>query len=116
MKQRIVTLLMLALCINLFAQTKPQWINYYSRRNIKCIVPDGNTMWIGTKGGGVYQSDLNGNVLQSFTKVNGLANNIVNSIAIDTLGNKWFGTWSGVSKFDGTNLTTYTTAGRWLGG
>ncbi|MDO9257589.1 MAG: two-component regulator propeller domain-containing protein [Bacteroidales bacterium] len=34
----------------------------------------------------------------------------VYSIAIDTLGNKWFGTGGGVSKFDGINWTTYTTA------
>ena len=33
----------------------------------------------------------------------------VQSIAIDSGGNKWFGTWEkGVSKFDGTNWTTYT--------
>lgn len=38
---------------------------------------------------------------------NGLANNYVNAIAIDTAGVKWFGTDNGVSKFNGTNWTTY---------
>jgi streptogramin lyase len=39
-----------------------------------------------------------------------LASNQVWSIAIDGSGNKWFGTFgSGVSKFDGTNWTTYNT-------
>jgi ligand-binding sensor domain-containing protein len=37
-----------------------------------------------------------------------LASNIVYAIAIDAQGNKWFGTIDGVSKFDGTNWTTYT--------
>ena len=41
----------------------------------------------------------------------GLANNNVYSIAIDSEGNKWFGTWVGVSKFDGTNWTAYTSGG-----
>jgi ligand-binding sensor domain-containing protein len=30
-----------------------------------------------------------------------------NAIAIDCEGNKWFGTDAGVSKFDGSNWTTY---------
>ncbi len=32
----------------------------------------------------------------------------VYAIAIDAQGNKWFGTYGGVSKFDGTNWTNYT--------
>ena len=36
--------------------------------------------------------------------------NRVNAIAIDAEGNKWFGTSQGVSKFDGTNWTTYNTS------
>lgn len=39
-----------------------------------------------------------------------LCNNSVNAIAIDTQGNKWFGTSGGVSKYDGTTWTTYTTS------
>jgi ligand-binding sensor domain-containing protein len=37
-----------------------------------------------------------------------LCSNYVYAIAIDSAGNKWFGTQGGVSKFDGTNWTTYT--------
>ena len=45
------------------------------------------------------------------TSNSGLAANSVDAIAIDALGNKWFGTAaSGVSKFDGTNWTTYNTS------
>jgi len=38
-----------------------------------------------------------------------LVDNIVLSIAIDSTGNKWFGTSEGISRFDGTDWTTYTT-------
>ncbi|MEO6305428.1 MAG: two-component regulator propeller domain-containing protein, partial [Bacteroidia bacterium] len=45
----------------------------------------------------------------SFDQTNGLANNNVQAIAIDAMGNKWFGTYgSGLSKYDGANWTTYT--------
>lgn len=37
-----------------------------------------------------------------------LCNNVINKIIIDKHGNKWIGTDDGVSKFDGTNWTTYT--------
>jgi len=40
----------------------------------------------------------------------GLASNDISAIAIDKEGNMWFGTkWNGVSKFDGTTWTAYTT-------
>jgi ligand-binding sensor domain-containing protein len=46
----------------------------------------------------------------NYTTADGLANDIVFSIAIDTLGVKWFGTKAGVSRFDGSTWKTYTTA------
>lgn len=46
----------------------------------------------------------------TYNTTNGLIYNKVNVIAIDTQGNKWFGTDSGVSKFDGINWITYNTA------
>ena len=55
-------------------------------------------------------SEFNGTTWTNYTAEDGLADNGVNSIAIDAQGNKWFGTSAGVSKFDGTTWTTYTTA------
>ena len=43
-----------------------------------------------------------------YTKGNELGGKTVYAIAIDTYGNKWFGTDSGVSKFDGNKWTIYT--------
>ena len=39
-----------------------------------------------------------------------MVNNYVTAIAIDVQENKWFGTTGGISKFDGTNWTNYTTS------
>jgi len=45
----------------------------------------------------------------TYTSLDGLVSNHVMSITIDEEGNKWFGTITGVSKFDGTTWTNYTT-------
>jgi len=60
--------------------------------------PDG-TIWAGTWGGGVSRFD--GKAWHNFTTRDGLAGNIVYSIAQDRDGALWFGTNNGVSRFDG---------------
>jgi len=107
--KKLLFLLLIGMSLGVWGQTsKPQWVNFYSMNIVTSIVPEGNTMWVGTKGGGIYQSDLNGNMLQRFTIDNGLFSNNINSIAIDAQGNKWIGTSDGVTKFDGKIWTTYT--------
>lgn len=44
----------------------------------------------------------------NYTTSDGLKSNSVGTIAIDSLGNTWFGTDNGVSKFDGTGWTSFT--------
>jgi len=45
----------------------------------------------------------------NYTDADGLANNIVyGGVCIDQNNTKWFGTESGISKFDGTTWTTYS--------
>lgn len=53
---------------------------------------------------------------QTFTKVDGLADEFVLSIAEDTKGNIWLGTTGGVSQFDGRKWTTFNTESRNLPG
>jgi hypothetical protein len=45
----------------------------------------------------------------TYTTANGLPNNFVKSIAIDSLSNKWFGIFGYISKFDGATWTNYLT-------
>lgn len=67
--------------------------------------PDG-AIWAGTWGGGVARFD--GKSWRNFTVDDGLAGNIVYSIARDPSGAMWFGTNHGLSRFDGNKWNTYT--------
>ena len=64
-------------------------------------------IWIGTQDG-VSQFDGR-HTWTTYTASAGLANNIVQAIAVDAQGNKWFGTnGKGISKFDDQKWITYT--------
>jgi ligand-binding sensor domain-containing protein len=67
--------------------------------------PDGN-VWAGTWGGGVSRFD--GKKWTNLTTRDGLAGNIVYSIARDAKGVFWFGTNKGVSRYDGRGFRNYT--------
>lgn len=68
------------------------------------VAPDG-TVWAGTWGGGVSRFD--GKRWVSYSTKEGLAGNIVYSIAQDKNGMFWFGTDNGVSRYDGKNWRTF---------
>ena len=85
--------------------------------NAIAIDNEGN-VWFGTEYNGVSKFD--GTTWTTYNTANGLVSNHINAIAFDEEGNGWFATkphctdWGctggGVSKFDGTNWTTYHTA------
>jgi len=62
------------------------------------ITPD-QSVWAGTWGGGVSRFD--GKHWQNYTTKDGLAGDIVYSIAQEPNGTLWFGTNNGISRFDG---------------
>jgi ligand-binding sensor domain-containing protein len=68
---------------------------------------DGN-LWTGGPDGAVHWRP-DGTYTQ-YTVEHGLPHNGVNAIAVAPDGALWFGTWGGVSRFDGKHWTTYTTA------
>lgn len=68
-------------------------------------VDENDQVWFGTWGGGVSRFD--GSRWQTYTEADGLAGNIVYSIAQDSGGNYWFGTNRGLSRFDGEKWLTY---------
>jgi len=54
---------------------------------------------------------LSGQSFTNYTVADGLADNVVNCVTVDSDNNIWFGTNSGISKFDGiSEWTTYSTA------
>jgi len=68
--------------------------------------PGRKGVWFGTWGGGVSMFDGTSNWL-SYSQADGLAGNIVYSIAREDDGTLWFGTNRGVSRFDGKTWTTF---------
>lgn len=82
--------------------TKTQGTNEY--QNVHCIIQDKDSnIWLGTTGEGVYRYD--GKEFTQFTEKDGLSNNNVWSVLEDTLGNIWFGTDDGVSRYDGKTIS-----------
>jgi ligand-binding sensor domain-containing protein len=69
------------------------------------VAQDG-AVWAGTWGGGVARFD--GGKWHNLTAEDGLAGNIVYSIAQDPGGAFWFGTNHGLSRYDGRHWTNYT--------
>ena len=69
------------------------------------VIDDSDRVWAGTWGGGVGVYD--GKQWRNYTSRDGLAGNIVYSIAIANDGVYWFGTNHGVSRFDGDTWMTY---------
>lgn len=56
------------------------------------------------------QTGLGSRIINHYTVEQGLPNNIVYSTLCDRDGFVWFGTWYGLSRFDGTKFKNYTTA------
>jgi ligand-binding sensor domain-containing protein len=66
-----------------------------------------DSIWAGTWGGGVSHYD--GKAWTNYTTMDGLAGNIVYSIAQDQSGIIWFGTNNGLSRYDGKTWINYDT-------
>jgi ligand-binding sensor domain-containing protein len=85
------------------------WYSYTDGNEINALLVEGNYVWAATRGGVVRWNGTDGSYVK-YTTADGLADNCVYAIAIDGAGHKWFGTYSGVSEYDGSTWTTYTTA------
>ena len=66
-----------------------------------------DSVWAGTWGGGASHYD--GKTWTNYTTEDGLAGNIVYSIAQDQDGIIWFGTSNGLSRYDGQSWISYDT-------
>lgn len=86
--------------------TQVEGLQSYNPNYVFSIVaaPDG-VIWAGTWGGGVSRFD--GKSWTNLTTKDGLAGNVVYSIARDKQGVFWFGTDRGVSRYDGKTWRTF---------
>lgn len=71
------------------------------------MVASDDSVWAGTWGGGVSRFD--GKSWTNYTTRDGLAGNIVYSVAQDEKGGMWVGTNAGLSYFDGKDWHLFTT-------
>ncbi len=78
----------------------------YNPNYVFCLMADKqDTIWAGTWGGGV--AHFNNGKWTNLMKKDGLAGNIVYSMAQDDNGVYWFGTNRGLSRYDGKNWHTW---------
>lgn len=63
-----------------------------------------NNYWFASNGDGVFRFD--GETLVNYTEKHGLANDTIRQIQEDKNGNLYFTTMGGITKFDGTKMTT----------
>lgn len=86
-----------------------QGMNTYNPNYVfSLIVAKDQTVWAGTWGGGASHYD--GKTWTNYTKKEGLAGNIVYSVAQDSNGEYWFGTENGLSHYDGKTWETISRA------
>ncbi|MEP7110808.1 MAG: histidine kinase, partial [Ferruginibacter sp.] len=77
--------------------------------NVFSITGKGSEIWLGTLGG-ASKMELTSEkpLFQNYTKQNGLSNNYVYNVLIDSKGNRWFATdGNGISKLDQSGFHHY---------
>ncbi len=77
--------------------------------NTGAIAVDGDFLWIGSDDGVVRLDMTDGSNIR-FRKTEGLASSRVSAIVVESPGVLWFGTNSGVTRYDGESWKRYTTA------
>lgn len=68
---------------------------------------DKNKFWIGSRGGGLIQWDVNRGLERVFTTDDGLPNNTIYCIVPDKKGNLWCSTNKGIFRFDPITFQVY---------
>ena len=105
----IILLFLLATSIQIYSQN-PQWLYFTNKKTILSLAKEGDYLWVGTSAGLVKLNTVDGRTI-FFNKTNSvLPENTINAIAIDSSGNKWFGTNYGLVKYDGINWNVLNTS------
>ena len=105
-KYLLLLCLFLSTITQLYAQEK--WLNYTYKNDVRAMAFEGDNIWIATTGGVLVRNTKTGAIVAEYSKVDGLVSNDVGTVVIDKQGDKWFGTPSGVSRYNGSTWTSYT--------
>ncbi len=91
---------------------EPRCISHKTARITDITIAPDNTLWFATKGGGATHYDPGEETWTTYKNTwlsnSGLASNNITSIAVSS-DNVWFGTDLGLTRFDGSSWTSYTT-------
>ncbi|MCD4747895.1 MAG: hypothetical protein K8R59_00865 [Thermoanaerobaculales bacterium] len=101
--------LMIVICLCSGTVPAQTWTTYTETSFVGGIAADGNDVWAGTDGG-LLHWDIASATYQKYTTSEGLADQWVKDVLIDSVGDLWIGTKAGVQHFDGTTWTTYDTS------
>ncbi|MCP4696872.1 MAG: hypothetical protein GY862_08495 [Gammaproteobacteria bacterium] len=96
-----------------YAPENMRWKVYANRSNINVLLlsPDGAILWTGSNGGLEKRDSVTGRLLRvytnrGFSNMNGLPDNNVQSLAIDSAGGLWAGTHNGLARLDADGVWT----------
>lgn len=71
------------------------------KHHILCITEDDDgSLWVGTYGGGLKHINAEGDSVETFTRINGLAEDNVVAVLREDDKNLWIGTYNGLSLFN----------------
>jgi len=82
----------------LVAPGEGAWTAYTNGNEVNALLVEGDYVWAATQGGVVRWDRTDGSHVK-YTTIDGLADNLVNAVATDNAGHKWFATQSGVSEY-----------------
>jgi len=74
--------------------------------NQYALAEDSQALWIGTSSG-VVRWDKEQSTYQRYTLLDGFPHHAVYAIAVDSVGNRWFGGDHGISRLDADNVWTH---------
>ncbi len=80
-------------------KTAGEWTAYTSMASVRTLLAVEQTLWASTNGG-VLRYDTRDQSYRRFTRLDGLAGNLITSVAADARGHLWFGTdHQGLSRY-----------------
>jgi len=87
------------------ARFDPAGMDGLNNNVVSAFLAEGDSVWIGTDGGGLNLWIRSTDTYRQWTESDGLVNDNIKCLAKDTEGNLWIGTFKGLSIFDGKSFT-----------
>ncbi len=104
------SVLMIIFTVFMFGQVQADtWATYTDASYVGGMVAQGTGFWAGTDGG-LLEWDVSLGTYVKYTTSEGLADQSVKEVYVDSAGDLWVGSKEGVQHYDGVTWTTYNTS------